>query len=93
MQPVTCLLGASSTNLCLSVVTVAYKKLLGVEPTLNDLRAAFPTLAHGLQQLLDYTGDVEADLCYMFRADIDVGGQRSTGEFREHRTAVTAQSP
>jgi len=57
---------------------VAYKKLLGVEPTLDDLRAAFPTLAHGLQQLLDYTGDVEADLCYMFRADIDVGGQRST---------------
>jgi hypothetical protein len=32
-------------------------------PLLQDLKAAFPDLARGLQQLLDFEGDVEAVFC------------------------------
>eukprot|EP01026_Neomeris_dumetosa_P019794 TRINITY_DN179_c0_g2_i1.p1 TRINITY_DN179_c0_g2~~TRINITY_DN179_c0_g2_i1.p1 ORF type:complete len:402 (-),score=49.50 TRINITY_DN179_c0_g2_i1:226-1260(-) len=38
---------------------VVYKKLLGQTPTLADLKRTFPDLGHGLQQLLDFEGDVE----------------------------------
>jgi len=37
---------------------VLYKKLLGHSPTFQDLKEFNPGLAHGLQQLLDYQGDV-----------------------------------
>ncbi|CAH1783947.1 unnamed protein product [Owenia fusiformis] len=72
---------------------VCYKKLLspavvpyndptakvGVAPaTLDDLRDINPDLAHGLQELLDYEGDVENDLCLTF--------QVSTSEFGSQRT-------
>jgi len=59
---------------------VAYKKLLGVEPTLADLRATFPALAHGLEALLGYGGDVEGDLCYTFEVDVDLFGEPRTVE-------------
>lgn len=38
---------------------VVYKKLKGIEPSLDDLKKAFPQLGKGLQQLLDFEGDVE----------------------------------
>ncbi|EDV20108.1 uncharacterized protein TRIADDRAFT_32551, partial [Trichoplax adhaerens] len=34
---------------------------------LNDLQQVFPDLAHGLQELLDYNGNVEEDFCYTFQ--------------------------
>jgi hypothetical protein len=40
-----------------------YKKLLGQKPTLADLAEAQPSLANGLQQLLDFEGDVENTFC------------------------------
>lgn len=42
---------------------VVYKKLLGQRPGFADLQAAFPELGRGLQQLLDFEGDVEAVFC------------------------------
>ncbi|ORY03884.1 HECT-domain-containing protein [Basidiobolus meristosporus CBS 931.73] len=37
-----------------------YKKLMGQEVGLEDLKNLDPTLAHGLKQLLDFEGDVES---------------------------------
>ncbi|KAL4425546.1 hypothetical protein ABPG75_009562 [Micractinium tetrahymenae] len=44
---------------------VVYKKLLGVKPSFEDLKAAFPALGRGLQQLLDFepAEEVEATFC------------------------------
>lgn len=42
---------------------VVYKKLLGQAPGFADLKAAFPELGRGLQQLLDFEGDVEHVFC------------------------------
>lgn len=42
---------------------VVYKKLLGQRPGFADLKAAFPELGRGLQQLLDFEGDVEPVFC------------------------------
>ncbi|PSC76156.1 ubiquitin-ligase E3 [Micractinium conductrix] len=59
---------------------VVYKKLLGAEPTFDDLRAAFPELGRGLQQLLDYEGDVESVFCRNFTVEYDFYGERRTEE-------------
>ena len=40
-----------------------YKKLLGQSPSFTDLAEAQPALARGLQQLLDFEGDVEGTFC------------------------------
>jgi hypothetical protein len=42
---------------------VLYKKLRGLAPGFEDLRAAFPDLGRGLQQLLEFEGDVEGVFC------------------------------
>jgi hypothetical protein len=47
-----------------------YKKLLNGRPTLTDLRDAQPSLAKGLQALLDYEGDdVESVFCHTFEVE------------------------
>jgi E3 ubiquitin-protein ligase HECTD2 len=40
--------------------------LMGVKPTFDDLRTLHPALARGLDQLLEYDGDVESDFCRSF---------------------------
>ena len=45
---------------------VVYKKLKGLETTLDDLKDAFPQLGNGLQQLLDFEGDIENVFCRSF---------------------------
>jgi ubiquitin-protein ligase E3 A len=55
---------------------VVYKKLLGCELTLADLWTSHPTLARGLQQLLEYDGDVEYTFCRTFRIDEERFGHR-----------------
>lgn len=47
---------------------VVYKKLLGEPVGLTDLKIAFPALGSGLQQLLDFEGDVAAVFCQTFTA-------------------------
>lgn len=49
---------------------VTYKKLLRGTPTLADLADAQPSLARGLQALLDYDGDDVADVfCRTFEVE------------------------
>ena len=48
---------------------VVYKKLKGLETTLADLKDAFPQLGNGLQQLLDFEGDVENVFCRSFEVN------------------------
>jgi hypothetical protein len=52
----------------LAAVQVVYKKLLGQTPTFADLCDLSPQLGRGLQQLLDFQGDVEATFCRSFEA-------------------------
>ncbi|GAX80909.1 hypothetical protein CEUSTIGMA_g8344.t1 [Chlamydomonas eustigma] len=53
---------------------VVYKKLLGQHPTLADLAEAQPSLAKGLQQLLDFEGDVENTFCRTFDVEYEYYG-------------------
>jgi hypothetical protein len=49
---------------------VTYKKLLNGTPTFEDLQDAQPSLAKGLQALLDYDGDDVADVfCRTFEVE------------------------
>ena len=45
---------------------LVYKKLLGFDIGLADLREIQPTVSNSLEQLLQYTGDVENDYCLTF---------------------------
>jgi len=58
---------------------VAYKKLMRESVDFSDLKRAFPTLAHGLQQLLEHTGDVR-ELCLTFSLEYDEYGARRVAE-------------
>ncbi|KAJ9515135.1 hypothetical protein QJQ45_028940 [Haematococcus lacustris] len=54
---------------------VAYKvKLLGEAAAPSDLAEVNPGLARGLQQLLDFEGDVEATFCRTFEVEYDFFG-------------------
>lgn len=63
-------------NVCLLKsmdVQVVYKKLLNGTVTLEDLHDAHPTLARGLQSLLNYDGDdVEVVFCRTFEVEYQV---------------------
>jgi len=48
----------------------------------QDLKKAMPDLGHGLQQLLDYPGDVEADLATTFSVEEDNFGELQTHELK-----------
>ncbi len=48
----------------------------------QDLKKAMPDLGHGLQQLLDYPGDVEADLATTFSVEEDNFGELLTHELK-----------
>lgn len=50
---------------------VVYKKLMGYQPTLEDLHQLNPQLASGLQQLLDFEGDVENTFCRTFQVSYE----------------------
>jgi HECT-domain (ubiquitin-transferase) len=68
---------------------VAYKKLLDGAPTFADLADAQPSLAKGLQALLDYDGDDVADVfCRTFEVEY-----RLFDTVRAVRAARAAQAP
>ncbi|KAJ2958616.1 hypothetical protein NQZ79_g5793 [Umbelopsis isabellina] len=66
----------NSTILDIHLPTACYKKLFGYHVGLEDLRVFRPGLARGLEQLLEYDGDVEAVFCRPFVADYDAFGER-----------------
>lgn len=49
---------------------------------LQDLKKAMPDLAHGLQQLLDYSGDVESDIPTYFSIEEENFGEVVTRELK-----------
>ncbi|XP_038648920.1 probable E3 ubiquitin-protein ligase HERC4 [Scyliorhinus canicula] len=58
-----------------------YKKLLNVQPNLDDLKDLSPTLGRNLQDLLDYENDdIEEVLCYNFT----IGRELIDGSIIEH---------
>eukprot|EP00879_Flechtneria_rotunda_P021024 GHRR01022146.1.p1 GENE.GHRR01022146.1~~GHRR01022146.1.p1 ORF type:complete len:434 (+),score=170.36 GHRR01022146.1:385-1686(+) len=73
---------------------VAYKKLMGVATDFADLAGLFPGLHMGLQQLLDFSGDVENTFCRTFEVDFEVFGQVQQHELLPggSQTPVTADN-
>ncbi|KAJ3218485.1 hypothetical protein HDU67_005287 [Dinochytrium kinnereticum] len=72
-----------------------YKKLLDEEPTLEDIKQAFPALGKGLQQLLDWTdGDVGDIFLRTFEISYEVYGQVKTFPLVENgdETLVTNEN-
>ncbi|CAH1248352.1 UBE3A [Branchiostoma lanceolatum] len=65
-----------------------YKKLQGETLELADLQDIQPTLASGLQDLLDYEGDVEMDLCYTFQVSYESFGHVKTVDLIENGSEV-----
>eukprot|EP01025_Chloroclados_australasicus_P013961 TRINITY_DN16532_c0_g1_i7.p1 TRINITY_DN16532_c0_g1~~TRINITY_DN16532_c0_g1_i7.p1 ORF type:complete len:1416 (+),score=180.93 TRINITY_DN16532_c0_g1_i7:478-4248(+) len=61
---------------------VVYKKLLGQTPTFEDLKQAFPQLGKGLQQLLEFDGDVENTFMRDFTIQQSVFGEVITKELK-----------
>jgi hypothetical protein len=47
--------------------SVVYRMLMGKKPSLADLKECQPELGKGLQQLLDFDGDVEGVFCRTFQ--------------------------
>jgi len=54
---------------------VVYKKLLGMKPTFEDLKDMDPELGHGLQELLNFEGNVEDVFCRTFQVETEAFGQ------------------
>jgi len=61
---------------------VVYKKLKGLGTTLEDLKGAFPQLGKGLQQLLDFDGDVENTFFRTFEVEYEYFGEMMTSELK-----------
>lgn len=66
----------NSTILDIHLPTACYKKLFGHHVGLEDLRLFRPGLARGLEQLLEFSGDVENVFCRPFVAEYDAFGER-----------------
>ncbi|KAI7901092.1 uncharacterized protein BX663DRAFT_544279 [Cokeromyces recurvatus] len=66
----------NSTILDIHLPLACYKKLLNLPVNLSDLKAFRPTLAKGLQQLLDFEGHVEEVFCRSFIVEIEAFGER-----------------
>eukprot|EP00878_Enallax_costatus_P024544 GHUV01026197.1.p1 GENE.GHUV01026197.1~~GHUV01026197.1.p1 ORF type:complete len:385 (+),score=102.26 GHUV01026197.1:393-1547(+) len=58
----------------------AYKKLMGHVPGFADLSELYPDLSDGLQQLLDFQGDVESTFCRNFEAEYEAFGEKKQVE-------------
>jgi ubiquitin-protein ligase E3 A len=63
---------------------VTYKLLLGEKPDLQDLIEAQPELGRGLQQLLDFDGDVEATFARDFTYSYESYGEMKVVELKEN---------
>ncbi|EFC46237.1 predicted protein [Naegleria gruberi] len=61
---------------------IVYKKMLGLKPNLEDLKETFPDLGRGMQQLLEFDGDVEDVFCRTFQLETDVFGQIVTHDLK-----------
>ncbi|CAN0125362.1 unnamed protein product [Scytosiphon promiscuus] len=62
---------------------VVYKLVMGGTPTLEDLKEAQPAVGRGLQQLLDFEGDVESTFSRTFQISYEVFGAVKTFDLKE----------
>jgi len=63
---------------------VVYKKLLGQKLTFDDFKRTFPTVGKGLQQLLDYNGNVQEAFGLTFQISVDVFGAIKVVNLKEN---------
>lgn len=69
---------------------VVYKKLLGKVPTVQDLAEVDPGLLKGLQQLLQFDGDVEKVFCRSFQVSVqDIFGEFINIELKENGSDIS----
>lgn len=54
---------------------LVYRLMLGQTPTLADFKRTWPSVGNNIQKLLDYEGDVEADLGLNFSVSYDFFGE------------------
>lgn len=66
----------NNITLPISLPVVFYKKLLGARTTYDDLDENWPDLHKGIRDLLEYDGDVEADLGTDFVYTMNANGVR-----------------
>jgi ubiquitin-protein ligase E3 A len=62
---------------------VVYKKLVGIEPTLDDLKDVNPGLAQGLRKLLEFEGNVEDAFMQNFQISYEAYGMVQTHDLKE----------
>lgn len=65
----------NSTILDIQLPPALFKRLLGQPCTIADLKLLHPALGSGIQQLLDFQGDVETIFCRNFVVDREIGGK------------------
>eukprot|EP01091_Cochliopodium_minus_P009951 TRINITY_DN2563_c0_g1_i3.p1 TRINITY_DN2563_c0_g1~~TRINITY_DN2563_c0_g1_i3.p1 ORF type:complete len:558 (-),score=144.45 TRINITY_DN2563_c0_g1_i3:111-1784(-) len=61
---------------------VIYKKLMGLETNFKDLFDINPSLAKGLEQLLEFNGNVEDVFCRDFTVEYDYFGEKRVHELK-----------
>eukprot|EP01112_Ceratiomyxa_fruticulosa_P021097 TRINITY_DN7344_c0_g3_i1.p1 TRINITY_DN7344_c0_g3~~TRINITY_DN7344_c0_g3_i1.p1 ORF type:complete len:862 (-),score=233.51 TRINITY_DN7344_c0_g3_i1:347-2932(-) len=61
---------------------VVYKKLMGLTPTLKDLKTVQPQLARGFEQLLAFEGDVEEVYDRNFEVTFEIFGEEKKHELK-----------
>ena len=72
----------NSTMLDLPLPQAVYRKLKGFRSTLVDLRELQPSVARGLQQLLDFDGDVESAFQFTFQLSYEMFGEVLTRDLK-----------
>ena len=71
----------NSVILDLHLPTACYKKLLGIQPDLEDLRQIQPQIAESLDYILSYEGeDLEEKLYQPFTVEFDIFGENKVYE-------------
>eukprot|EP01118_Nematostelium_gracile_P014044 TRINITY_DN5399_c0_g1_i1.p1 TRINITY_DN5399_c0_g1~~TRINITY_DN5399_c0_g1_i1.p1 ORF type:complete len:469 (+),score=99.25 TRINITY_DN5399_c0_g1_i1:722-2128(+) len=74
----------NGVNLDLAFPHVVYKKLLGIRPSLEDLRETHPSLAEGFEKLLAFQGDVEDTYCTTFQIEYEYFGEKRTYNLKDN---------
>eukprot|EP01017_Pseudomicrothorax_dubius_P045945 TRINITY_DN8029_c0_g3_i1.p1 TRINITY_DN8029_c0_g3~~TRINITY_DN8029_c0_g3_i1.p1 ORF type:complete len:322 (-),score=81.09 TRINITY_DN8029_c0_g3_i1:88-1053(-) len=84
----------NSILLELNLPIVVYKKLLGQQTSLADLREIDPVLHNSLEKLLEFEGDIENSLCLTFSVEEEVYGAIQSFELIPggRETAVTQEN-
>lgn len=65
-----------------------YKMVLGGRPSFQDLKDVFPELAKGLQDLLDFEGDVESTFCRSFEVEYEFFGEMKRVELKDQGSSI-----